>query len=303
MSDDAENEPRRILVTGASSVVARYLVPLLLEDGRELVLISRSRPDFLAGLPEPVWVRADLCEMQSAAAFSRAVDTLIHLAPLPLLPAIVNSLRPAFPRRIVAFGTTSRLTKAESGSVAERRMVAEQAEAEDWLKQLGDALGIRWTLFRPTMIYDGQNDKNVTLIARFIRRFGFFPLVGEASGKRQPVHAADLAQACRLVLDNKAAYGNIYNLAGGEVLSYRKMIERIFAREGKTPRYLHIPPALLRTGLGLARRLPRYRYLDPAMAGRMNKDMAFDCAEAARDFNYRPRPFMPAISTNGRETI
>ncbi|HET7370384.1 MAG TPA: NAD-dependent epimerase/dehydratase family protein [Gammaproteobacteria bacterium] len=279
-----------VLVTGASSIVARWLVPLLQADGCDLVLVSRSRPAWLAD--EAAWVPADLRGAQWSRNLGAPIQTLIHLAPLPLLGHAVAALEPSGSGRIIAFGTTSRLTKVESTVAAEQRMVAEQAAAEDWLARYGASSGARWTLLRPTMIYDGQHDKNVALIARFIRRFGFFPLIGQAGGRRQPVHAADLAEACRSVLNNEATFGKTYNLAGAEVLTYKDMVGRIFAKCGRKPRYVRIPPSLLGAALNMARCLPRYRYLNAAMAGRMNKDLAFDSADAVRDFGYCPRNFL-----------
>jgi nucleoside-diphosphate-sugar epimerase len=279
------------LITGASSLIARYLVPLLREEGREVVLLSRTRPVYLSGADSRMWLPADLRDADWVSRLDCSFGVLIHLAPLPLLQPTVTALSQAPSGRIIAFGTTSRLTKMQSPSAADQRMVTEQAAAEDWLADFGAAFGVNWSLFRPTLIYDGRHDKNVALIARFITRFGFFPLVGEASGLRQPVHAADLAQACSLALECEATFANTYNLGGGETLSYKAMVDRIFANRAKKPRYARIPPTLLKAGLNLARLVPKYRYLNGAMAERMSKNMVFDYSDAVRDFGYRPRKF------------
>lgn len=280
-----------IVVTGATSIVGRYLVPLLRDDGHDQVLISRAPPEGSGAGDRTTWVRTGLEDVQWVSQVTAPVKTLIHLAPLPLLAPAVTALQRLGLQRIIAFGTTSRLTKAGSRIPAERRMVAEQTAAEDWLARFGASSGVDWTLFRPTMIYDGVNDKNIALIRRFIDRFGFFPLIGNAGGKRQPVHAEDLAIACWQALANSATFGRTYNLAGDEILGYREMVDRVFASLQKRPRYVRIPPSLLRTALGLARTVPRYRYLNPAMADRMDKDMTFNCADAVNDFGYRPRKF------------
>jgi hypothetical protein len=78
--------------------------------------------------------------------------------------------------------------------------------AEEDLATKCARLGIAWTIFRPTLIYGCASDKNVTTIANFVRRFGFFPAVGRATGKRQPVHADDLAQACVTAIDCAATF-------------------------------------------------------------------------------------------------
>ena len=86
------------------------------------------------------------------------------------------------------------------------------------------------------MVYDGISDKNIVRIVRFIWRFRFFPLAAPAKGLRQPIHAADVAQAIICAFNNEATYGRVLNIAGGEVLTYRAMIERVFAAQGIKPR-------------------------------------------------------------------
>ncbi|HEY1991626.1 MAG TPA: NAD(P)-dependent oxidoreductase, partial [Gammaproteobacteria bacterium] len=68
---------------------------------------------------------------------------------------------------------------------------------------------------------------------------------------------------------------------------------RIFAALGQSPRVLLLPPALYRGAIALARMLPRYRGLTSEVADRMNQDMVFDYAAAARDLGFQPRGFAP----------
>ena len=84
-------------------------------------------------------------------------------------------------------------------------------------------------------------DRNVTMIARFIRRFGFFPLVGNGKGYRQPVHADDVAAACLMVLNRPITFNRNYNLSGGQTLTFREMVEAIFLALDKKPRIVSIP--------------------------------------------------------------
>lgn len=90
-----------------------------------------------------------------------------------------------------------------------------------------------WVILRPTLIYGRGRDRNITVIARFIRRFGFFPVLGRATGLRQPVHAEDVALACHRALEAPAATNRAYNISGGETVTYREMVRRVFlALEG-----------------------------------------------------------------------
>lgn len=276
-----------LLITGGNSLVGAYLQATM---GSQYsgVLVGRSRPVKIT--PGFEWrhfdlARDDLDSMNAEAA--------IHLAPLPLLPRHISTLSALGVKRLVTVGTTSRFTKAESPSSLDQRMVEDQARAETELARLCKQHGIAWTLLRPTMVYDGRSDKNVAIIVRIIKRWGCFPVIGDAHGLRQPLHAQDLASACLAVLENRGTHDKAYNLAGGEQLTYRAMVERIFLVLGKRVRIIRVPLWMFRAGLRCAAVHPRYRYLTFAMASRMNQDMVFDITDARRDFGFSPRTFLP----------
>ncbi len=278
---------RRVLVTGATSAVGGFLLLRLEGAGVEVVAVSRRMPETLEGRVR--WVRADL---RDAPPPLGPFHAWIHIARLDLLPGWLEAFRDP-PPRLVAFSTTSVLTKAASSDPGERALVSRLLAAEERLRALAAARGTAWTLLRPTMIYGGGRDRNVAFIARWIRRWRVFPLVGQGLARRQPVHAEDLAEACLRILDNPRTHGKAYALGGGEVLAYRTMVERIFRCEGIAPRLLPIPDRLLVAAVRVGRRLPGLQFLSPAMVDRMRRDLVFDNGPAQRDFGYRPRRFEP----------
>jgi hypothetical protein len=205
-------------------------------------------------------------------------------------------------RRLVALSSTSRFTKQRSSDAADREVASRLVAAEEALLAWSASRSIRATILRPTLIYDGSADRNITTIAGFIRRFGFFPILGEARGLRQPVHVEDLVAACIAAL-TAASPQPAYEISGAEVLSYRSMLERVFAAQGVAPRLLSLPGWLIRAAMPLATALPRYRDLSPAMFERMNEDLVFDHAAAARDLGFSPRPFTLPSGQSGKHAL
>jgi nucleoside-diphosphate-sugar epimerase len=342
------------IVTGATGLVGRYLLPLLTERGVRVQAISRRPPppDARAGdapgasrapgsdeaqemgratgEPRTVhfrsttgvrWQTLDLAETprglklgpakhsargEPAARGSRdaplpergaalvgfeAATVVIHAAPLWLLPHWLPAFAELGVRRLIAFSSTSRLTKESSRDARERATAARLAEAEEEVTATCQRRQIRWTIFRPTLIYGGGRDRNVSDIARVIARFGFFPIAGEGRGLRQPVHAEDLAAACLAALENRATFERTYEMPGGETLSYADMVCRVGRGLDRTPRLVHLPVRWLRGALRVASWLPGYAHLTPEMADRMNEDLEFDAKRARQDFGYSPRPF------------
>jgi nucleoside-diphosphate-sugar epimerase len=146
-------------------------------------------------------------------------------------------------------------------------------------------------LLRPTLIYGAGVDENVTVIARFIKRFGFFPLLGEGKGRRQPVHADDIASACEKVMKEPQTFGRAYNLSGGQTITFREMVEAIFRGLNKKPRVVTISPLMVYPLTALAACTRAYRHITKEMLERVNQDLCFDSSEARRDFGYSPRGF------------
>jgi uncharacterized protein YbjT (DUF2867 family) len=99
--------------------------------------------------------------------------------------------------------------------------------------------------------------------------------------------------ACLQALDTPATYRRTYDLSGGETLTYRAMVERIFRAVGRRPRVVDVPLPLFRLAMRLARVLPAFRDLSPEAALRQGVDLCFDHAPATVDFGYAPRPFTP----------
>jgi nucleoside-diphosphate-sugar epimerase len=278
-----------VLVTGGSSMVGDFLLPALAEAGHRATVFSRQ-PHVSGGSD---WVQVDVVHTPLRELAARA-DALIHLAPLPLLTRVLPGL-PVGVTRIVAVGTTSVFTKVQARSMQDRKLVEEQQQAERALADYCTGRGIHWALLRPTLVYDGRRDRNVTRIAHFIRRAGFFAVAAPGIGLRQPLHAADLAAACQAALDSGGGSRD-YNLGGGETLSYRAMLERIFRALGRRPRILPVPLALYRGALAAARLHPRFRGLSLDVADRMNQDLVFDYGDAARDLGFHPRAFAPEFA-------
>ena len=281
----------KILVTGANSMVGDFLLPILLGRGHEVVAVSRRARASCSG---ERWLQLDLQQPRWAAEVGR-VDSWINLAPLPL---IVESIPCAFsvlqPGRVIVFSSTSRFTKRYAHGKQDREFAASLARGEQQIIRYGAQSGVGWNILRPTMIYCLGKDRNITQIHRFVRRFRFFPLVGDGQASRQPVHAEDLAEACAALIRHRECVNRAYNLSGGEVLSYREMVRRLFQLEGIRPRFVTVPLTLLQAGLFLMRILPKYRYLTPDMAERMTMDMVFSHDEATRDFGFSPRRFLAA---------
>lgn len=281
--------PSRVGVLGATSLVGTCLLPLLKQAGWQVTAFSRRASEQMHN--GVAWRPLGYSSHPPAVEEGKELPFWLCLAPIWVLPEHFALLEAHGVRRLVALSSTSRFTKEDSPDPEEQGVAGRLAEAEALVQAWAEERGVEWVILRPTLIYGLGRDKNIAEIARFIRRFGFFPVFGGAGGLRQPVHAQDVAGACLAALQTPASANCAYNLSGGETLSYRDLLAGVFAALGRRPLLLPVPLSLFRIAVALLRCMPRYRQWSPAMAERMNRDLLFDHSKAARDLAFTPRAF------------
>lgn len=281
-------DPSTVGVIGASSLVGRCVIPLLATAGHPVVAFSRMfrNQHPVVGIS---WRQLVAPDADPVAA--TAIEVWLCLAPIWVLPQYFDTIAAHGARRVVALSSTSRFTKVGSSESADSAVAALLAKGEADLKTWAAANQVEWVILRPTLIYGMGQDKNLTEIARFVRRFSFFPLIANATGLRQPIHVQDAAAVCAAALVTPVAANREYNIAGRDALPYKEMVRRIFLAAGLHPRLVTIPLFVFRVALACLRVLPKYRSWSVAMAERMQKDMVFDCSDAARDLGFSPRVF------------
>jgi len=295
-------QQKQVGVIGATSLVGDSLLPMMKQAGWRVLAYSRSMSRRVAD--GVIWQKLPTPSRSSLSKVERGVSHWICVAPIWVLSEYFNLLEAHGVRRVVVLSSTSRFTKNDSTDPEEQAMAFRLAEAEERIQAWAESHDIEWVVLRPTLIYDFKRDKNIVEIARFIRHFGFFPLLGNAGGLRQPIHAQDVAIACMAALQTIGTANRAYNLSGGETLSYREMVTRIFAALGRSPRFLNVPLSAFSIAVAILKHLPRYRQWSATMAERMNQDMVFDHIDASRNFAFEPRPFVLSVKdVTTRETL
>ena len=272
------NHPR-VLVIGASCQVGHFLLPLLHREGVDVHALSRQPRPHAAGV---TWHQGELPGHMPALF---PCDGILCFAPLDALAAWLSTLADRPAAGIVATSSMSVLTKKTSAEAGERAVVARLEAGEQALRRECDRLGMAWTLIRPTLIHGAGMDRSLSPIARRAMRWRVFPLP-RGRGWRQPVHAADVAEAAWRALCRPEANGRVFELGGGERLRAADMFSRL--RDSLPVWTLPVPvgPALLAL---LARLLPSAR----GPVSRLDQDLVADNAQARELLGVSPRGFSP----------
>jgi nucleoside-diphosphate-sugar epimerase len=290
MEGQALMSQQSALVVGATSLVGRFLTERLSAQAVTVFGLCRTPPSHATGTK---WIAADLENPDGFRDKIPAISTIYSTGPLHLFADALDVLAAKETSRVIAFSSTSADSKQQSQIEQERIAARQFIDGERRVIDFCETHGITWTILRPTLIYVEGFDKNVTRIARFIQRFHCFPLAGKGNGLRQPVHGADLAEAAFQVGGTPATAGKIYNVPGGETLTYAEMVGRIFDGLDMPRRAIPIPIAVWKIAFSAAGLfLPG---ATSAMGIRMSEDLAFDSQEAITDFGWRPRDFRPSF--------
>ena len=275
----------KVGVIGATSLVGKCLIPILIKNGIHVVAFSRKTLN--ANDNQITW-----CALSNGMSKNNdKLEFLICVAPIWTLPEYFNLLKSAGVRRVIAISSTSKFTKLDSLRIEEREIAKKIHEAELCLIEWAEKNTVQWLIFRPTLIYGFGIDKNISKLTWFIRTFHFFPLVGLGNGLRQPIHAIDVARICVNSLYSSNTFNSSFNIAGAESLTYREMASRIFESLGLRPYFIRFPVWIVKLGLTVLHINPKYRNITYSMFDRMNRDQVFDINEARKLFNFEPRKF------------
>ena len=276
-----------IIILGASSLIAPWILKRLAQKNYNGQCFSRTQIS-VEGANNFIWHELDITVPNRFTPLSQSV--VISLLPLWLLPPLLPRLEEC--QQLIAFSTTSIFGKSDSPNLEEQKLIKTIKTAEEEMIKISAEMKIPWTILRPTLIYDGQNDQNITAMARFIQKWRVLPLARPANGLRQPVHADDLAAAAVSTIGNPSAYNRNFNLGGKEILTYQQMSRQVFKALGKPSRILPLPLKLILTTCNLVN-LITTKKPNAAMFMRMNQDLIYDYTNAVKALNYSPRPFLP----------
>jgi len=270
----------RILVFGASSQIGYFLLPALLQHHAEVWAVSRRAQATPSGIH---WMQGALPD--GVPVDAARWDGMISAAPLHALGQWLAQHDTPPARTLVAVSSMSVISKQTSIIASERALVAQMRTSEQALARQCERLGMACTVLRPTLIYGAGLDRNLTPLAHRARRWHWFPLPA-GHGLRQPVHAADVAEAARRALACPEANGKILPIGGGERLTVHEM----FARTRHNVGTWTLPVPVWRWMQWLTgRALPAVR----GPLSRLDQDLIADNTEVTRLLGVTPRAFQP----------
>lgn len=149
---------------------------------------------------------------------------------------------------------------------SESRYVRCRAEGEIRVRRaFGDA-----TIFRPCVMF-GDDDAFLQTLISLVGRFPVLPLFGRGRTRLQPVCVEDVAAAVARTLSGGCGGGDILELGGPTVYSYRELLRLVAERMGHRRVLIPVPFAVWDGMAAVASWLP-HPPLTPAQVALMKRD-------------------------------
>ena len=257
-------------MTGASGFLGRYVVEELKRRGHEVYGGVRRTSDTAHLRSLGVELREfDLLDKGLMSQALSGMDSVVHLAAYYTFNGKKESYRrlnveateDLADAALVGRRRTIRLLQLHGGDRAGRgdrgrnsplrpeyEYGRSKVAAEKVLEQKGSK-GLDHVVLRPSGIYGPHNVDDVSywFITSYGRRLATKFIVGDGNHTIQFVHAADVAAAFGLALENEGSKGRTYIISEGRSYTYNEVYGMLGEITGIPPPKVHVPPSIAKT--------------------------------------------------------
>lgn len=154
--------------------------------------------------------------------------------------------------------------------------------------------GLATTIVRPPITY-GPGDRYFTPLALRLARLPILPLINGGRNSLDLVFAGDVAELMYLAGSSALGAGQVYNAGPGQYTSIYDLVQSYRRLTGKGPIIISVSAAASRRTSWLSRRLVRpfipeaVNALSPEGLMLMDRNHLLDMTRAARDLGFHPR--------------
>jgi nucleoside-diphosphate-sugar epimerase len=259
-----------VLITGGSGLLGGHLVERMVQQGHKVRALVRKTSDIehLKTTGAEI-VYGDVVDYDSLVAAAKGMDMVIHAA-ARVLPGwgawrdfescivegtenILNASIAAGVKKFVYVSSVTVMGNAvlgdkpadETAPYIDVELTREayydhaKAKAEQIVLDYHKQGKICTTVVRPGMLYGPRCRLLTDRIYRYVKMFPVLP--GNAMAKTALVHVHDVADCIILAATSEKSWGQIYNIAPEEIVTFRDFINSMAKAAGKSEFKIAIP--------------------------------------------------------------
>ena len=279
----------KLLITGASSVLASRLVALLRERGKFSFRLLEHRSPVRMESCETV--SGNMTDPESLGRACQGVDEVLHLA------ALTHSCNDAEYFRVNREGTRNLINAGKKNDVRRLVFVSSAAAVGDGgayglskleSEKLVCDSGLQWVILRPSEVYGPQMKEGIGKLISWVKNLKYIPVIGDGSYCLSPVYIDDVVEAMAQVVANPDLISRKLNLCGPEIMPFVEVIDRLSRYLEVRRNKIFIPVWITRLAVSLAS-LVKLGSFTPDQIPRLLCGKDQDISQAATSISYSPR--------------
>lgn len=262
-------ENKKILVTGGTGMIGKYLVDLLIESGANVRIASRDDPS--RAHAQAQFMNVNLTRFENCLNACEGINFVFHLAGIKGSPMMTAKKPASFFVPTLVFNTNMLEAARQCGverylytstigvysptdifyeEEVWRTFPSPNDRFAGWAKRMGELqaeaykIEYGWdkiSIVRPANVYgayDNFDPNNAMVIPSLIKRAldGEDPLIiwGDGTPVRDFIHAKDVARGMMLVLEKSP--GGCFNLGSGSGVTIKQIVDILIERLEKKPK-------------------------------------------------------------------
>ena len=308
---------KKVLVTGATGFLGKYVVEELVEHGYQVRAFGRNRAIGQSLVNAFVtFIQGDLTNQEDLTKACQEMDMVVHAGALSTVwgpwedfyqtnvlgtKYVLEACREAKIERLVYVSSPSiyaaprdQLDIKESDAPQENRLnnyIRSKLASEKLFKDYPDVSSV---ILRPRGLFGIGDTSILPRVLNLSQKIGI-PLIGDGRQLMDMTCVENVALAIRLALETPQAAGEVYNITNGEPRAFRNLIEETLRGLGYPVRYRKIPAPLVSAISSSLEFIYKSLKLkgEPALTRYtyylLRYSQTLDISKAERDLGYRPK--------------
>jgi len=308
---------KKVLVTGATGFLGKYVVEELVEHGYQVRAFGRNRAIGRSLVNASVtFIQGDLTNQEDLTKACQEMDMVVHAGALSTVwgpwedfyqtnvlgtKYVLEACREAKIERLVYVSSPSiyaaprdQLDIKESDAPQENRLnnyIRSKLASEKLFKDYPDVSSV---ILRPRGLFGIGDTSILPRVLNLSQKIGI-PLIGDGRQLMDMTCVENVALAIRLALETPQAAGEVYNITNGEPRAFRNLIEETLRGLGYPIRYRKIPAPLVSAISSSLEFIYKNLKLkgEPALTRYtyylLRYSQTLDISKAERDLGYRPK--------------
>ena len=308
---------KKVLVTGATGFLGKYVVEELVEHGYQVRAFGRnSKVGRSLENTSVSFFQGDLTKADDVLEACKGMDLVVHAGALSTVwgpwedfyqanvlgtKYILEACRQTDIQRIVYVSSPSiyaapkdQLAIKESDAPEENNLnnyIRSKLSSEKHFKDYPDVPSI---ILRPRGLFGIGDTSILPRVINLSQKIGI-PLIGDGRQLMDMTCVENVALAIRLAIEAPEAKGEVYNITNGEPRAFRELLEESLTGLGYPIKYRKIPASLLS---GIASSL-EFIYKTLNLKGEppltrytyylLRYSQTLDISKAERELGYRPK--------------